>query len=704
MTDPFGLAGQVLDGQFRVDHYIGEGGFGVVYRGQNIGLDEPIAIKCLKLGGALYGQLAENFVQRFRDESKLLYKLSQGNLNIVRSIAAGSVIAPVSGATIPYMVLEWLEGRSLQQDFEQRRGEKKEGRPLDEVLDLFAGAADGLSYAHKQGVVHRDLNPGNVFLIESAGPPTTKVLDFGVAKLARDHSLAVDLRAQTLGNIRIFAPAYGSPEQFDDKVGEIGPWSDVYSFALIVLEALRDRTVVEGEHLGEYARFALEGPRPTPRSIGVACGDEIEACFSRALSLSPRDRWQTMGDFWVVLKNAAKIESARRQGRPLGPKETAPVMSMGTKTRAEFAETARAEVPEGIANAAPVKVPAKGATLAMPMMSPFAGGVPPQPQSAHPGPPPRHTPPPQMQTVAMGPSAAGFVRPPSLQPGPMHGSQQPPATAPPQTTPPQAQGPRPGYAPQPGYGGAPPRTSTPFPQQPGQPPQAAHQQQAAQPPSSQHASDPGERLSVAGVPSGSSSKLPLFIGLGVLVFLLLGGGIVGIIALRGRSATPPEGAPVASVPPGASVVPAATASAALAPAEPPASAPEPSSSAPAAASAAAPESTAAASGSAAPKPSSSAAPKPSASVDPRAWSEENAKKALVRQSGAFIACKDKENPIDKGTAMVTFAPDGTVSNVDVAPPLKGTKTGNCVVSQLKRAQMSAFDGGSQTVAYSVTIP
>ena len=61
-----------------------------------------------------------------------------------------------------------------------------------------------------------------------------------------------------MGNVRMFAPAYGAPEQFDDSVGAIGPWTDVYALALVVLEALTDRTVMEGEHLGEFAMKALD--------------------------------------------------------------------------------------------------------------------------------------------------------------------------------------------------------------------------------------------------------------------------------------------------------------------------------------------------------------------------------------------------------------------------------------------------------------
>jgi len=306
-ADPFGLVGQVLDGQFRVDQLVGEGGFSVVYRGHHQGLNEPIAIKCLKLPTALGTSLVDTFVRRFRDESRILYRLSQGNLHVVRSIAAGTTQAPATGALVPYMVLEWLEGRSLQSDFAVRRTTGQSGRPLADVLKLFESAADGLAHAHLQGVVHRDLNPGNLFLATTPQGVKMKVLDFGVAKLMHDGALDMGPRAQTIGAIRIFAPAYGSPEQFDDRIGEVGAWSDVYSFALVVLEALRDRSVNEGTHLGEFAQAAVDpAKRPTPRALGLDVSDAVEAAFARATTLDPRERWQSAGDFWQSLVAAAR--------------------------------------------------------------------------------------------------------------------------------------------------------------------------------------------------------------------------------------------------------------------------------------------------------------------------------------------------------------------------------------------------------------
>jgi eukaryotic-like serine/threonine-protein kinase len=313
-TDAFGLIGQVLDGAFRVERCIGEGGFSIVYKGTHVGLGEPIAIKCLKLPAVLQSAIVESFVKRFRDESRLQYKLSQGNLHVVRSIASGTTMAPATSALVPFTVFEWLEGRSLAAEFTDRRERGMNGRSLDEVVRMLDSAIEAVAYAHAQGVVHRDLNPGNLFLANTPAGVRLKVLDFGVAKVMADSVLAMPT-ARTVGNIRMFAPAYGAPEQFDERVGAIGPWTDVYALALVTLEALSDRTVIEGEHVGEYAMKALDpNNRPTPRRLGIAVGDEVENAFARATTLNPSERARDAGAFWGLLKHAMQVDA--RSGRP----------------------------------------------------------------------------------------------------------------------------------------------------------------------------------------------------------------------------------------------------------------------------------------------------------------------------------------------------------------------------------------------------
>ena len=175
---------------------------------------------------------------------------------------------------------------------------------------LLDSAIDALAYAHAQGVVHRDSTPGTLSREHSRRGPSSKILDFGVAKVLADAAIAIGPTARTVGNVRMFAPAYGAPEQFDDRSGAIGPWTDVYAIALVVLEALADRTVMEGEHLGEFATKALDSShRPSPRALGISVGDATEKVFVQALALDPSRRPRDAGEFWGMLKNALQVDA-----------------------------------------------------------------------------------------------------------------------------------------------------------------------------------------------------------------------------------------------------------------------------------------------------------------------------------------------------------------------------------------------------------
>jgi serine/threonine-protein kinase len=355
-VDPFGLVGQLLDGQFRVDALVGEGGFSAVYRGTHVGLGEPIAIKCLKIPASVWSPpppdlgesapqtpvlgtvLVDSFVKRFRDESRILYRLGQGNLNIVRCIASGTTLAPASGTLVPYMVLEWLEGRSLEADLDARKGR---GRTLAETMSLIEPVADAMAHAHAMGVVHRDLSPGNVFLAKQRdGSTRAKVLDFGVAKVMTDD-LDLGPRTQTIAQIRIFSPAYAAPEQFDSRLAPPGPYSDVYALALVAVEVLTGRTVRQGTTLGEMMQQALDPNAPrTPRALGASVPDAVEQVFARALSLEANRRQKDAGERWRELRGATSpsrlpldLGTTARQAAPPVHVETPDLSAVKTTAR-----------------------------------------------------------------------------------------------------------------------------------------------------------------------------------------------------------------------------------------------------------------------------------------------------------------------------------------------------------------------------------
>jgi serine/threonine protein kinase len=308
-SDPFDLVGDVLDGQFRVDAFVGEGDLTVVYRGHHVGVDAPVAIKCLNLPETLDDALAYPLVLTFQESCRMHYRLARGNLGIAQTIASGMTVAPRTGVAVSYLVREWLEGESLASDLARRRAEGHKGRLLGETLALLENAFDAIAYAHAQGEAHLSINPRNLFLTraESAAPARSiKVLDFGLAHSLGQFAPDAGADSNATGGLHLLLPAYAAPEQLDRTAGRPGPWTDVYALALIVLEVLSDRAVMEGSEFAAVLNRVLDWrSRPTPRGHGLVLPARIDAALARALSRAPDDRQKSAGDLWAELKRQA---------------------------------------------------------------------------------------------------------------------------------------------------------------------------------------------------------------------------------------------------------------------------------------------------------------------------------------------------------------------------------------------------------------
>jgi hypothetical protein len=155
--------------------------------------------------------------------------------------------------------------------------------------------------AHRRGITHRDIKPANIFImgsdVRAPGTPC-KLLDFGVAKMVSEHAKVNAALAKTGVAITSFTPRYGAPEQFTRSYGATGPWTDVYSVALLACEMLTGRAALEGEDLIQFG-FSSANPtrRPTPRFLGARVSDQLEESFARALAVRPEDRFQHAGEF-----------------------------------------------------------------------------------------------------------------------------------------------------------------------------------------------------------------------------------------------------------------------------------------------------------------------------------------------------------------------------------------------------------------------
>lgn len=315
--DPLEIIGDLIDDQFRVDAFVGIGDLSAVYRGFHVGVEADVAIKFLEVPTTLDAALVEPLIRSFREGSKLHYRLARGHMNIAQSIASGQTLAPRTGVTVPYLVREWLDGTSLSRDFADRRTRGLRGRSLAEARDLFAGAIEGLAYAHRQGIAHLGLNPSNLFAARFEGETRLKILDFGVAHAMNEHGAPA--RAQKSAayatGFRILSPAYAAPEQLDAAIGRPGPATDVYAMALMWIEALDDAPVFPD------APPPLERAlRPEARAIAMprAIDPRVGTVLERALAFVPRDRYPSAGIFWKELSEVLP-QGATVVPRPSGP-------------------------------------------------------------------------------------------------------------------------------------------------------------------------------------------------------------------------------------------------------------------------------------------------------------------------------------------------------------------------------------------------
>lgn len=317
--DPFELAGVTIDGKYRVASVIGDGGFGVVYRGVHKGFGELIAIKCLKLPTELDEAARAELLEKLQDEGRLLHRLSKVTNGIVQALDVGAFTTP-KGVWVPYLVLEWLEGQTLGEYLKDR---PEGGMDLADALRLLEPAARALAVAHAQKIAHRDVKPANIFLSEGGGKRTAKVLDFGIAKVLSDHRGYTTALEATAQAPTAFTPRYGAPEQFNKQRGATGPWTDVFALALVLVECVSGRKALLGDDATQlYIASADPAMRPTLRACGVQVSDEVDDVLRHALEIEPKNRFPDAGSFWTALEEAAQfagsetIPAGARASRP----------------------------------------------------------------------------------------------------------------------------------------------------------------------------------------------------------------------------------------------------------------------------------------------------------------------------------------------------------------------------------------------------
>ncbi|MDD5305781.1 MAG: serine/threonine-protein kinase [Deltaproteobacteria bacterium] len=270
------LVGATIDGRYKVEKKLGEGGMGVVYLATHAIIGKKCALKVLR--GELSGEkeVAERFTQEARAAAAI------GNEHIIEITDFGTL-----GDGSAYFVMEFLDGKPLHDVIE----ENPQMDPA-RVLRIVAQCCDALDAAHSATIVHRDLKPDNIFLIKrSSDQDFVKILDFGIAKMARETG-----RLTRTGMI-FGTPQYMSPEQAAGTA--MDGRTDIYSMGIIMYELLCGHVPFEADtFMGVLTKHLYEEPIPPRRLLPpVDVPSNVEAVLLKAIAKKPERRYQSMKDF-----------------------------------------------------------------------------------------------------------------------------------------------------------------------------------------------------------------------------------------------------------------------------------------------------------------------------------------------------------------------------------------------------------------------
>jgi eukaryotic-like serine/threonine-protein kinase len=269
------MLGRLISGRYRLIAPLGDGGMATIWRAVDEQLDREVAVKILR---PQFGS-DPGFAARFKQEARSAGGLSHPNIVSVYDYGTDGADGE------QYIVMELVDGRDLSAILRDRGA-----LSTDDAVRVAIGTASALEAAHRKGIVHRDVKPGNI-MITDAGD--VKVTDFGIARAVAEASMTVT--GTTLGSVHYF-----SPEQA--RGDEVTGASDVYALGIVLFEMLTGRRPFEGDSAAAVALRRLNEDPPTPTDIGHPQAPGLEAIVMRAMSRDPADRFPDAGAFAEALR------------------------------------------------------------------------------------------------------------------------------------------------------------------------------------------------------------------------------------------------------------------------------------------------------------------------------------------------------------------------------------------------------------------
>ncbi len=252
-----------------LERKIGEGAMSAVWLGTHTTLNAPVAVKFLRRS------LVDHPVAIVRLQNEAAATARLRSANIVQVLDHG-----FTDTGVPYIVMEWLEGRSLQDRCDDA------GRlPIAETFEILRQTCRALARAHAAGIIHRDIKPDNIFLHSRDGELTVKLLDFGIARTLSDEDGRV-----TEAGLVVGTPHFMSPEQMVASP-DVGPATDVWSLGVVAYACLTGRLPYEGNNLASLM-LQVSRAQPTPaRTLVPEIPDGLDAWIAKALQREASDRF-----------------------------------------------------------------------------------------------------------------------------------------------------------------------------------------------------------------------------------------------------------------------------------------------------------------------------------------------------------------------------------------------------------------------------
>jgi serine/threonine protein kinase len=269
------VVGETL-GAYRIIEQLGQGGMATVFKAYHAALDRYVAIK------ALHPAFKEdkNFLGRFQREARVVARLDHPNIVPIYDFSEHE--------GRPYLVMKYIEGETLKARLVQKK------LSFGEIMSIVDAVGKALTYAHRQGILHRDVKPSNVLLAKDG---QIYLADFGLARIASagESTLSSDMMLGT--------PQYISPEQAMGK-RELDEGTDIYSFGVLLYELLVGKVPFSADTPYAIIHDHIYSPLPLPHSINPKITDDMERVLLKALAKERADRYSTVNELVEAFKNA----------------------------------------------------------------------------------------------------------------------------------------------------------------------------------------------------------------------------------------------------------------------------------------------------------------------------------------------------------------------------------------------------------------